>query len=167
MPTLREEALRRYFGKLIKHDKKPFVVWQNDRTGKSNRLTGKDMEIWKEMNGGKRKEKRKSVRKSKRRNSKRRKRRNSKSKRSKSKSKSKSKRSKSKSKRSKSKSKSKRSKSKSRSPHSKRCHKLLQDKIKINMKEYEKGRYSSRGQALAVSYSQTKKRHPSCKKSFK
>ena len=147
---LREEALRRYFAKLIKAEKKPFAVWQNDKTGKSNRLKSSDMKIWNEMNGEKESKKsgKKRSGRSKRRSIK-------KSRKSKKRSVRKSKK--------KSMRKSKK-KSKSRSPRSKRCHKLLQEKI--NMKEYEKGKYKSRGQALAVSYSQVKKRHPSCKRSL-
>ena len=45
-----------------------------------------------------------------------------------------------------------------------KCKKYLQDKIKINMNEYKSGRYSSRSQAIAVSYSQIFKKHPRCKR---
>ena len=44
------------------------------------------------------------------------------------------------------------------------CKQALKEKIQINMREYNKKRYSSRQQALAVSYSQIGKKHPSCKK---
>lgn len=44
-----------------------------------------------------------------------------------------------------------------------KCKKYLQKKIKINMHEYKKGRFVSRKQALAVSYSQTRKKYPRCK----
>ena len=47
-----------------------------------------------------------------------------------------------------------------------RCRKRLNDKIKINMKEYEHGLFKTRKQAIAVSYSQTLKNYPRCKKSF-
>ena len=47
------------------------------------------------------------------------------------------------------------------------CQTKLKNKIKINMAEYKKGRFSSRKQALAVSYAQVKKKSPSCKKYFK
>ena len=47
------------------------------------------------------------------------------------------------------------------------CQTKLKNKIKINMAEYKKGRFSSRQQALAVSYAQVKKKSPSCKKYFK
>ena len=47
-----------------------------------------------------------------------------------------------------------------------RCKNLLKKKIEINMKEYKKGRYISRAQAVAVSYSQIKKKHPSCRRSL-
>lgn len=44
------------------------------------------------------------------------------------------------------------------------CKKRLSDKIAINMREYKTGRYKSRGQAIAVSYSQVKKMFPRCNK---
>ena len=47
------------------------------------------------------------------------------------------------------------------------CNDLLRKKIKINMDEYKKGRYVSRQQALAVSYSQLKKKSPYCSRYFK
>ena len=46
------------------------------------------------------------------------------------------------------------------------CQTKLKNKIRINMAEYKKGRFSSRKQALAVSYAQVKKKSPSCKKYF-
>ena len=45
--------------------------------------------------------------------------------------------------------------------------KFLKDKIRINIDEYKSGRYSSRSQAIAVSYSQVLKKHPKCKKSLR
>ncbi len=42
------------------------------------------------------------------------------------------------------------------------CMNLLKDKISKNMKEYKDGFYSSRQQAIAVSYSQVKKMSPYC-----
>jgi hypothetical protein len=52
--------------------------------------------------------------------------------------------------------------------HAKRsCQTKLKNKIRINMSEYKKGRFSSRQQALAVSYAQVKKKSPSCKRYFK
>ena len=48
----------------------------------------------------------------------------------------------------------------------KKCNNLLKDKIKINMIELKQGKYKSRGQAIAVSYSQIKKENPKCKKYF-
>ena len=48
-----------------------------------------------------------------------------------------------------------------------KCKDLLQKKIKKNMKEYKQGRYVSRQQALAVSYSQVKKASPYCNRYFK
>jgi hypothetical protein len=54
-----------------------------------------------------------------------------------------------------------------RSPLTKRsCQSKLKNKIRINMSEYKKGRFSSRQQALAVSYSQVKKKSPGCKRFF-
>ena len=44
------------------------------------------------------------------------------------------------------------------------CRKKLSDKIKINMKEYKSGRWTSPKQAVAVSFSQVKKKNPRCKK---
>jgi hypothetical protein len=46
------------------------------------------------------------------------------------------------------------------------CRKKLQNKIRKNMAEYKAGKYSSRAQALAVSYAQVKKKYPSCKRSL-
>ena len=58
------------------------------------------------------------------------------------------------------------SKRNSKRRSSTRCKKLLKKKIEINMKEYKKGRYVSRAQAVAVSYSQIKKKHSSCRRSL-
>ena len=58
-----------------------------------------------------------------------------------------------------------RRKSSRRSP-SKKCREHLQKKIRINMAEYKSGRYSSRAQAVAVSYAQVRKKYPSCKRSL-
>ncbi len=55
-------------------------------------------------------------------------------------------------------------KSSRKSKRSNDCKKKLQKKIRINMAEYKSGRYSSRAQALAVSYAQVKKKYPSCKR---
>lgn len=52
---------------------------------------------------------------------------------------------------------------KSRKPKSK-CRSYLSKKIRKNMKEK---RYKSRGQAIAVSYSQVLKKHPQCKRSLR
>ena len=46
------------------------------------------------------------------------------------------------------------------------CQTKLKNKIRINMGEYKKGKFSSRKQALAVSYSQVKKKSPGCKRFF-
>ena len=60
-----------------------------------------------------------------------------------------------------------------RSSHLKRymkyvkCKSALQDKIRVNMREYKNGRYSSRAQAIAVSYSQISRKYPLCKRSLK
>ncbi len=60
------------------------------------------------------------------------------------------------------------SKAGKRSSRTKRsCQTKLKNKIRINMAEYKKGRFSSRQQALAVSYAQVKKKSPSCKRYFK
>jgi hypothetical protein len=45
------------------------------------------------------------------------------------------------------------------------CQTKLKNKIRINMSEYKKGRFSSRQQALAVSYAQVNK--TGCKRYFK
>jgi len=44
------------------------------------------------------------------------------------------------------------------------CKNFLQTKIHINIKEFEKGKFVSRGQAIAVAYSQTYKKYPKCMK---
>lgn len=49
-----------------------------------------------------------------------------------------------------------------RSYNKNKCRSYLKNKIRKNMKEYKSGRYSSRAQALAVSYSQVKKKYPKC-----
>jgi hypothetical protein len=59
-----------------------------------------------------------------------------------------------------------RSKRSRKSKRSSDCKKKLQKKIRINMTEYKSGRYSSRAQALAVSYAQVKKKYPKCKRSL-
>jgi len=53
------------------------------------------------------------------------------------------------------------------SKNSRRCKNLLKKKVSINIKEYRKGRYKSRSQAIAVAYSQVKKSNQSCKKVFR
>jgi hypothetical protein len=61
---------------------------------------------------------------------------------------------------------SKRSSRTKRSSLTKRsCQTKLKNKIRINMSEYKKGRFSSRQQALAVSYAQVNK--TGCKRYFK
>ena len=42
------------------------------------------------------------------------------------------------------------------------CRDRLKNKIRINMHEYKSGRYKSRQQAIAVSYSQIRKMYPQC-----
>jgi hypothetical protein len=42
------------------------------------------------------------------------------------------------------------------------CRKRLSKKISVNMKEYKSGRWKNRKQALAVSYSQIRKKYPEC-----
>ena len=54
-----------------------------------------------------------------------------------------------------------RRKSKRRSKRSKRCKSLLGKKIGINIHE---GIYANKAQAIAVAYSQVRKRHPSCRR---
>ncbi len=48
-----------------------------------------------------------------------------------------------------------------------KCRTYLKSKISTNIKEYKKGRYTSRAQAVAVSYRQVAKKHPSCKRVLK
>ena len=50
---------------------------------------------------------------------------------------------------------------------SRTCKTRLRNKIKINLDEYKKGRYSSRQQAIAVSYAQVKKKYPKCSRSLR
>jgi hypothetical protein len=50
---------------------------------------------------------------------------------------------------------------KSRSKRSKRCRSLLGKKIGINIHE---GIYANKAQAIAVAYSQIRKRYPSCRR---
>lgn len=47
------------------------------------------------------------------------------------------------------------------------CKEKLSEKIRINMREYSKGRWKSPKQAIAVSYSQVLKKSPSCKKALR
>ena len=47
---------------------------------------------------------------------------------------------------------------------SKKCQKNISKKIAINIDEFKEGRYVSKSQAIAVAYSQVKKRHPECEK---
>ena len=49
----------------------------------------------------------------------------------------------------------------------KSCRIALSKKIKQNMEEYRQGRYSSKAQAIAVSYSQISKKKPRCKHYFR
>jgi len=44
------------------------------------------------------------------------------------------------------------------------CKKQLSKKIATNIREFKKGKFVSRSQAIAVSYSQIKKEYPKCKK---
>lgn len=57
--------------------------------------------------------------------------------------------------------------SKRRSPKEVICRKKLSAKIGININEYKQGRYKSPSQAVAVSYSQVKKKYPDCTKYLK
>jgi hypothetical protein len=54
-----------------------------------------------------------------------------------------------------------------KSPKAIMCRKKLSAKIGININEYKEGRYSSPAQAVAVSYSQVKKKYPDCAKYLK
>ena len=47
------------------------------------------------------------------------------------------------------------------------CNDLLRNKIRTNMKELKDGRFASRQQAIAVSYSQVRKYSPYCNRYFK
>jgi len=47
------------------------------------------------------------------------------------------------------------------------CKKRVSDKIRINMDEYKQGKFSSRQQAIAVSYSQVSKKYPYCRRYLK
>ena len=47
-----------------------------------------------------------------------------------------------------------------------KCKNRLQEKIKINIDEYKRGRFVSPPQAVAVSYSQIRKNFPECRKYF-
>lgn len=58
----------------------------------------------------------------------------------------------------------KRSRKRSVRRYRSKCKKYLRDKIAININEYKQGRYTSKAQAIAVSYSQIRKKHPSCKR---
>ncbi len=59
-----------------------------------------------------------------------------------------------------------RSKLRSRKTVKSKCRTLLSKKIGINLGAQHRGRYSSRAQAIAVSYSQVKKSHPTCSRYF-
>lgn len=47
------------------------------------------------------------------------------------------------------------------------CKKDVSKKIATNMKEYEKGKFKNRKQAIAVAYSQVQQKRPACKKVLK
>lgn len=51
---------------------------------------------------------------------------------------------------------------KSKSLTKKQCQQLVSDKIKENMEEFYHGKFSSRAQVIAVSYSQVRKANPGC-----
>ena len=48
-----------------------------------------------------------------------------------------------------------------------KCRELLSNKIRLNTREWKKGKFKSRKQAIAVSYSQIKNKFPDCKRYFK
>ena len=54
--------------------------------------------------------------------------------------------------------------SKKRSKRRSKCKSYLSKKIGINIAEYKSGRYISKSQAIAVAYSQVRKKHPACKR---
>ena len=43
------------------------------------------------------------------------------------------------------------------------CHDYLTNKINYNISEYKKGKYKSSKQAIAIAYSQTQQKYPTCK----
>ena len=43
-----------------------------------------------------------------------------------------------------------------------KCNNYLQDKINYNISKYKNGKYKTSKQAIAISYSQTKKKFPDC-----
>ena len=45
-----------------------------------------------------------------------------------------------------------------------KCKSYLRNKIKRNIEELKKGLYKNPAQAIAVSYNQVQKKHPSCKR---
>lgn len=47
------------------------------------------------------------------------------------------------------------------------CRSLVSHKVSANLKELAQGRYTSRAQAVAVSYSQVQKKYPKCKRYLK
>ena len=49
----------------------------------------------------------------------------------------------------------------------KRCKTVLRQQIRVNMREYNKGRYSNRKQAIAIAYSMVSRKYSNCKKIFK
>ena len=53
---------------------------------------------------------------------------------------------------------------KSRKSRKSKCREYLKDKIAMNINEMKEGRYISKSQAIAVAYSQIRKKHPSCKR---
>ena len=57
-------------------------------------------------------------------------------------------------------------KSPKRSKRYQKCKKMLSEKIAININEYKEGKYKSRKQAIAVSYSQVRKKSPVCDRLF-
>jgi hypothetical protein len=44
-----------------------------------------------------------------------------------------------------------------------KCKTYLEQKIALSLAEYKKGNYQTRQQAIAVAYSQVRKKHPRCK----
>jgi hypothetical protein len=67
----------------------------------------------------------------------------------------------------KSRSRSRRSVKSRRSYTKAQCRSYLSRKIRVNMREFKKGRWVSPKQAIAISFSQTQKKYPGCQRFLK